>query len=480
VVRQRVLRRIKRLKALTSAFAANFRAPLRARVTSGIMGFDDFVKGMKKTLGIDDASTSSSASFSAGRGHRLGTAAEAEAQRQARLAQAEARSAAAAQRQGTTSGAVPRNSGHAAAAAKARSAAVAGVSQHRVPQQPTNAPPVPRPAETPRERCTTTLSAQSEASPAPPPRPLVPASLTGAAALLASNEDGGERAARVLAKALGNVLSDPTEPKYRKLKLGNPAVAAAVVHAAGGVELMQEAGFIVTFDAPGGFDTPEEAGGEGHALEGFAVLPVPDGDDEALMAQLRDVRAALDSLAPLLPPPPPPPASAGWPHATRVWLPSAETRIQDLPEEFFTRDATELAADAAARRQKLEESQQLTTRAYKERQQQAAASNHTHAVLRVRMTDGVLLQGTFKAGDRVQQVLSWVADSLAHPHRTFVLHPPTGAPGVVRLDGDGSITVRDAGLCPSAVLTLRWGPDEPPLEGPVLRADLMAVATRLE
>jgi len=444
------------------------------------MGFDDFVKGMKKTLGIDDASTSSSAaSFSAGRGHRLGTAAEAEAQRQARLAQAEARSAAAAQRQDSTSGALPRNSGHAAAAAKARGATVAGVGQHRVPQRPTNAPPALRPAQTSRELSTTSLSAQSEAFFAPPPRPPVPASLTGAAALLASNEDGGERAARVLAKALGNVLSDPTEPKYRKLKLGNPAVAAAVVHAAGGMELMQEAGFIVTFDAPGG--TPEEAGGEGRALEGFAVLPVPDGDDEALMAQLRDVRAALDSLAPLLPPPPPP-ASAGLPHATRVWLPSAETRIQDLPDEFFTRDATELAADAAARRQKLEESQQLTTRAYKERQQQqqAAASNHTHAVLRVRMTDGMLLQGTFKAGDRVQQVLSWVADSLAHPHRTFVLHPPTGAPGVARLDGDGSITVRDAGLCPSAVLTLRWGPDEPPLEGPVLRDDLMAVATRLE
>ena len=105
-------------------------------------------------------------------------------------------------------------------------------------------------------------------------------------------------------------------------------------------------------------------------------------------------------------------------------------------------------------------------------------------MLRIRMTDGTLLQGRFRGGDVVQAVYAWVADCLAQP-RAFVLHPPRGlgAQASAALAGgeDASrVTLAQVGLCPSAVLTLRWGPEEGKVAGPVLRTDLMAQAVPLE
>ena len=214
-----------------------------------------------------------------------------------------------------------------------------------------------------------------------------------------------------------------------------------------------------------------------------------------MQLQLDDVRKALESLKPWLPPPmlPPMPSPAAPPpltqtqtadmhrRATRVWMPSEScaAALEELPDAFFERTPEEVAAEAAARRSQLAASQVLTTKAWKQRQGSGSADTQaaiTRAVLRVRVSDGCLLQGVFSPTDRLADVAAWVADCLAEPHRTFVLHPPRG----VRPCSDEATRLLDAGLCPSAVLTLRWGPDEPPVEGPVLRPDLMAGAARLE
>ena len=322
--------------------------------------------------------------------------------------------------------------------------------------------------------------------------------LTGAAVLLATNADGGAAAARLLARVLGNVVSDPLNDKYRSLRLSNPAVASAVVHSSGGLELLQQAGFLVRFEEPA------EAGGEqaAAAVEGYATLELPPEEADRA-AQLEAVLAALESLSPLLPDgegtrtqaaaataavePPKAGAAevAGIP--TVVWLPSAScaAALDDLPDEFFERTAAEVAAEAAQRRQKSEAALVVAPR----RKQSAngpvgPAAPGTSAMLRIRMTDGTLLQGRFRGGDVVQAVYAWVADCLAQP-RAFVLSPPRGlgvqASAALAGGEDASrVTLAQAGLCPSAVLTLRWGPEEGKVAGPVLRTDLMAQAVPLE
>jgi hypothetical protein len=156
--------------------------------------------------------------------------------------------------------------------------------------------------------------------------------------------------------------------------------------------------------------------------------------------------------------------------------------LEDLPDAFFERTATEVAAEAAQRRHNAEAASVVALRS-KQRASvpSLGASQQGSAVLRVRMTDATLLQGRFKGSDAVQAVYAWVSESLAQPHRTFVLQAPRlGGHASVALAQAGRVTLAEAGLCPSAVLTLRWGEEERACDGPVLRADLMAQAVRLE
>ena len=74
-----------------------------------------------------------------------------------------------------------------------------------------------------------------------------------------------------VSKMMGNVLANPSEPKFRKIRMGNPNFAAKVYSCKGAPALFRLAGFKDTLE------------------EGFLVLP--DGAD------LAPLQKALDSLA---------------------------------------------------------------------------------------------------------------------------------------------------------------------------------------
>lgn len=57
------------------------------------------------------------------------------------------------------------------------------------------------------------------------------------AALLRS-DPRAEAAVDVLAKLLRNILANPTDPKYRKLRLNNKKIKEAIVDVSGGVEFL--------------------------------------------------------------------------------------------------------------------------------------------------------------------------------------------------------------------------------------------------
>jgi UBX domain-containing protein 6 len=294
--------------------------------------------------------------------------------------------------------------------------------------------------------------------------------LSGAAALLADgNADGGRSAAPTLAKLLRNALSSPLEPKFRRLRLANSFVRSAV-DARGGLELLEEAGFLVVV----------EAGAEG-VDEVFAILPLQEEESEH-EAQMAAVAAALASLAPLLPaqpPPAPPPMDAPPPGGRRTRVFRSElclAALSDLPPEYFQRSAEELKQDALQRRAALEASQQLMTRAMRSKPDGAASARET--CIRVRLPDGLLLQGAFGALEKVSAVREWLAACLAEPHRAFSLRPPPGGGSGELVD---AADLRACGLVPSALLSFSWGPEESVEKGsPMLREELARAAEALE
>ena len=465
-------------------------APPKAQVAA--MDFFDKLSDSFKELG-----KKKKPAMPSGGGHRLGTAEDAaEAARKKREA-AEARAAAAAAHAAAVaaakarSAAPQRNASAAAAAAELRMAKPKPVA----PRPPPAAPPAPVAFAGSGRRLGDPAAPSSPKAP-PPASPKaavalpaeVAAQLRGAAALLAQNPDCGRASAELLARLLRNVTGSPLEVKFRRLRLGNPAIAAAVVNASGGMELLEEAGFTLQFE--------DAADGQEGAAEGWAVLPLPEpndseeaaeGIDAQLEGQLAVVAAALASLEPLLPaaPPaaaaPPPPDDAPPPggRATAVWAPSAAcvAALSDLPDDYFTRSTEELVAQSRASAAQRANQQQLSTRAHKERAAGPPPPQPRAALLRVRLPDGMLLQGSFGARESCAALRAWLADALAEPHRTFDLYAPRCA---TPLPADAT-TLLAAGLAPAALLSFRWGADEPPQQArTTLRAELAATAVPLE
>ena len=77
-----------------------------------------------------------------------------------------------------------------------------------------------------------------------------------------ASDPAGRTAAEVLGRLLSNITAAPADPKFRRLRLSNPRIQAAVVDVSGGVELLLACGFEVVFEEGG-----VAAGGEAGAAE---------------------------------------------------------------------------------------------------------------------------------------------------------------------------------------------------------------------
>ncbi|KAJ1447075.1 WD40-repeat-containing domain protein [Pelagophyceae sp. CCMP2097] len=101
--------------------------------------------------------------------------------------------------------------------------------------------------------------------------------MDAAVALLLASNGAAEVAAcrKLLLKALGNLAADPTNDKFRRLRLTNPTIKAKIVDAPGAVETLVAAGF----EPDGDF------------------LVVNDSDAAAVAARARGAVAALEASA---------------------------------------------------------------------------------------------------------------------------------------------------------------------------------------
>lgn len=143
---------------------------------------------------------------------------------------------------------------------------------------------------------------------------------------------------------------------------------------------------------------------------------------------------------------------------TQVILPMESSAA--ISEEIFRRTPAEVKASYLASRKKMEQSQMLMTRETRARLAGTGASRgkkHSHASIRVRMPDGLVLQGQFGASEQVSEVFTWVRDALRDPGQAYDLITPSRKPLVA---SDGSVTKAD--LAPSCLLTFRWL-DRPPV-----------------
>ncbi|XP_076009354.1 UBX domain-containing protein 6 [Genypterus blacodes] len=248
----------------------------------------------------------------------------------------------------------------------------------------------------------------------------------------------------IISKYVENICKNPTEEKYRKIKLSNRVYQEKVASVEGSREFLQALGFISVMLPVEGQDEEEE----------FLVLPEQSEDALELMKERRDrlqrgepVRAQLDRQ---------PQAFRQSPNATRF----------ELPSEFYNLTAEELKKEQLQKSELLEKNAMLRTKAMREKEEQRERRKYNYTLLRVRLPDGNLLQGTFYAWDRVPVLFQFIRDSLVECWQPFELI----APGGQKLQEAQDVALAECNLVPAALLTFSWDA--------VVQADIAAAGGR--
>ncbi|EFB25358.1 hypothetical protein PANDA_018468, partial [Ailuropoda melanoleuca] len=264
-----------------------------------------------------------------------------------------------------------------------------------------------------------------------------------------------------IAKYLDNICLHPEEEKYRKIKLQNRVFQERINCLEGTHEFFEAIGFQK------------------------ALLPVPDQDGpeefyvltEAALAQPQSLQRHKEQLLVAEP------VRATLARQRRVFQPSPMASQFDLPGDFFNLTAEEIKREQRLRSEAVERLSVLRTKAMREREEQRETRKYTYTLLRVRLPDGCLLQGTFYARERVAALYAFVREALQSDWLPFDLL----ASGGQRLSEEESLAFNECGLVPSALLTFSWdaavlediraaGAE---LDSSILKPELLAAIERL-
>ena len=250
----------------------------------------------------------------------------------------------------------------------------------------------------------------------------------------------------VLLRLFKNIVKEPENAKFRKVRMSNAKIKEAIGDVAGGVELLELVGF----------ELKEEND------EIWAVMDVPSEEQSILINKVvgyleKRKTESSGSSAQVMEPVAPKKID----REIRVFFSVSEnvaSRIE-VPDSFYSLSADEIKREADLRRKKIAESQLLIPRSYKEKQAKAARKRYKRSMIRVQFPDGVVLQGVFAPWEPTFALYEFVSSALKEPSLQFELLDPvlvkrrviphTPAPG------QKPITLEDEELVPSALIRFR-------------------------
>ncbi|KAJ9554394.1 hypothetical protein OSB04_018439 [Centaurea solstitialis] len=250
----------------------------------------------------------------------------------------------------------------------------------------------------------------------------------------------------IVLKLLKNIIKEPDNVKFRKIRLGNPKIKEAIADVAGGLDLLECVGFEL-----------KEDGGEM-----WAVMEVASGEKIKVVSQavrlLEPPKAEVPVTATVEAKVVEPEEVKKVERQTRVFfsVPESVAAKIELPDSFYRLSIDEVKREAEMRRKKLAESQLLIPKSYKEKQAKAARKKHAKTVIRIQFPDGVVLQAFFSPREPTTALYEFVSSSLKDPSLEFeLLHPVVIKRRVIPNFGERPVTLEDEDLVPSALIKFR-------------------------
>lgn len=197
----------------------------------------------------------------------------------------------------------------------------------------------------------------------------------------------------VLIKYLTNIIENPSNNNFKKIKSSNKVLNEKVLVCRGAIEFLQSVGFEkkkVTTDV----GTEEE----------FYVLETEGANEDELTDKLKELVTALQECEPI---------EMDLHRDIKVFSPSQKdaTKIQ-IPEDFYAVSSEEVKREQKLREECVKDMERLMTKDLRERERQQGTRKYQYAVIRVRFPDGFMIQGTFKANETFDSIRQFVLECL--------------------------------------------------------------------
>eukprot|EP00088_Acartia_fossae_P037297 TRINITY_DN3846_c0_g1_i1.p1 TRINITY_DN3846_c0_g1~~TRINITY_DN3846_c0_g1_i1.p1 ORF type:complete len:452 (-),score=134.37 TRINITY_DN3846_c0_g1_i1:465-1820(-) len=241
-----------------------------------------------------------------------------------------------------------------------------------------------------------------------------------------------ETCVETLCKYLDNIIQNPSEPKYRKIRKSNKAFQERVASLDGTEHFILDCGF----------QLQTLPGADGSTEEEFWVLP-----ESADLEHITMLQDSLRSCEPL---------TAELDRGIVVIKPGSENsrNIGSLPPDFFSVTTAEVKAEMKSRADSLERESMLRTQAMRDKEASVGRRKYKYCVVRIRFPDGYILQGTFSVYEALSAVADFVTENLEMPLPFHLMDTVTGA----RLQ-EMSSSLQELGLVPASILNFRWEPE---------------------
>lgn len=235
-----------------------------------------------------------------------------------------------------------------------------------------------------------------------------------------------------LCKYLENIVNNPTEEKYQRIRMSNRVFGEKVLPMEGALELLLGAGFIeqnLTID-----DKEEK----------YLVF------SQDRVENLDTLRALCDALRSAEPIP------LELDRNLQVLSPSQAAKRTELPPSFYALTPDEIKREQQLRLDAVEKSMQLRTKVMREKDELREIKKYKFALIRIRFPDGIFLQGTFAIFEKLVNIYEFVRDNLEYEDMPFILSNATGQ----KLNDEEEMekTLVDLRLVPASILTFQWDP----------------------
>lgn len=245
-----------------------------------------------------------------------------------------------------------------------------------------------------------------------------------------SPRDRVETCIETLSKYIDNIVNNPTEPKYRKIRKSNKAFQERVASLEGTIEFLEGCGFQ---------SVQMEFGDQGQ-MEDFWLYPEENSDVDTLSGMRDTLKGAG-------------PVNAELDRNLTVVPPGQKLEQTQLPSDYFCLSGEEVKKEQERRGEIAERENMLRTKAMREKEEMKARRKYKFCLIRVRFPDCWILQGTFSVQEPLSAVYEFVSEQLETP----LPHQLTDSVTGLKLEGETSLL--DQGLVPASVLNFSWDPE---------------------